>query len=74
MFPCGAQSAESQVSSLVSFLGDHKVRFGQVWLDIESNPSPGCAWGAPSDNCAWISEALAALRGAGINPGVYASE
>lgn len=42
MFPCRDQSPTNQVHSLVSSLGSSN--YGQIWLDIETNPSSGCSW------------------------------
>lgn len=34
-----------QMNNFVDYLNAHGVKHGMVWLDIETNPSPGCSWG-----------------------------
>lgn len=47
---------------------------GRIWLDIESNPTPRCAWRTNhSENCAYMAELVAAAAAAGGKWGVYAS-
>lgn len=48
-FPCATQSATDQANSLVSYLHSHKVKFGQVWIDVETNPSPGSSFASERD-------------------------
>lgn len=86
LFPCPAKPAAEQVNALVSAMKSAKAKFGQIWLDIETNPSPGCSWGvvsgnatvsgnasATANNCAYIAQLADAVRANGIAPGVYAS-
>jgi len=28
--------------------------YGMVWIDVESNPSPGCGWRDANYNCAFL--------------------
>jgi hypothetical protein len=71
LFPCRGKDATSQVNELFSCLSG--VKFGQVWLDIETNPSDGCGWGTDySSNCDYIGEMLRAVESHGVRPGVYA--
>ena len=49
------------------------INYGQIWLDIETNPSPGCSWDGYPDNCAYVSELVQAIRNNGRVPGIYAS-
>eukprot|EP01103_Thecamoeba_quadrilineata_P011975 TRINITY_DN297_c0_g1_i2.p1 TRINITY_DN297_c0_g1~~TRINITY_DN297_c0_g1_i2.p1 ORF type:complete len:220 (-),score=28.46 TRINITY_DN297_c0_g1_i2:88-747(-) len=72
MFPCAGQSAATQVQDLVNYLKGSK--YGQIWFDIENNPSSGCGWGSASDNCNYMSELISEAVKLGVNPGVYASE
>ncbi|KAA0166630.1 hypothetical protein FNF31_01408 [Cafeteria roenbergensis] len=72
LFPCAGKSAADQVAGTVS--GMSGVKFGQIWMDIETNPSPGCGWGSDlARNCEYIGELLQAAEAHGIKPGVYAS-
>ena len=50
--------------------------FGQVWLDIEDNPSSGCSWYSysTSSNCEFLQELISAVQSHGITVGVYTSE
>ena len=73
MFPCRGQSASAQVASLVSNLGS--ANYGQIWLDIETNPSSGCSWAGRSgaDNCNYVTELVNAVKAHGKVPGIYSS-
>jgi len=77
----------AEVNEFVDYLGAHNVKHGQVWLDIETNPSPGCGWGIAEDlttgyknetlgesNCAFVGELISALRARGEVPGTYVSD
>lgn len=50
--------------------------YGMIWLDIETNSSPGCSWASFShaSNCAYIGELINAVKGHGKHPGIYASK
>ncbi len=41
-FPCRSKSAKSQIDDLIQKLGSSD--YGMIWLDIETNLSPGCSW------------------------------
>lgn len=73
MFPCRGKSATSQVSELVSGLGS--AHYGQIWIDVETNPSSGCSWAghSGSDNCAYLSSLVSAIKSHGKVPGIYSS-
>jgi hypothetical protein len=73
MFPCRGQSASNQVASLVSNLGSS--HYGQVWLDIETNPSSGCSWASysGSSNCQYVTELVNAVKAHGKVPGIYSN-
>jgi GH25 family lysozyme M1 (1,4-beta-N-acetylmuramidase) len=74
MFPCAGKSASSQVDAFATGLSSNGVRFGQVWFDIETNPSPGCGWsGDKASNCAFMKELIQAGHDRGLSLGVYAS-
>jgi hypothetical protein len=74
------------MNSLIDFLDSHNVKRGMVWLDIETNTSPGCGWGVAEDlttgyknetlgasNCAFVGELISALRARGEVVGTYVS-
>jgi hypothetical protein len=42
MFPCRSKDPKDQATQLVTHLKGQK--YGQVWIDIEDNPSTGCSW------------------------------
>jgi hypothetical protein len=84
---CIPFTAHAEVNEFVDYLGAHNVKHGQVWLDIETNPSPGCGWGIAEDlttgyknetlgesNCAFVGELISALRARGEVPGTYVSD
>jgi hypothetical protein len=74
MFPCSFASASSQVAQLQANLSAAGITPGRIWLDIESNPTPKCAWRANrTENCAYMEELVAAAAAAGGLWGVYSS-
>jgi len=73
MFPCVGQSAANQANGLVDALTAANVTYGKVWLDIESNPSPGCGW-STATGCTFFTDLLASLRARGVTVGTYASQ
>ena len=42
MFPCRGKNATYQANELVDSIPSDL--YERVWIDIESNPSPGCSW------------------------------
>ena len=72
MFPCRGKTASSQVDAL--FSGVPSSAYGMVWIDVENNPSSGCAWGKDyTSNCAYLTDLIAKIKAKGKNPGIYAS-
>lgn len=73
MFPCRGKSAADQVSQMVSSLGSSN--YGQIWLDIETNPSSGCSWTGYSgtSNCQFVTDLVNAVKSHGKVPGIYSS-
>ena len=55
--------------------GMGSANYGQIWLDIETNPSSGCSWSGYSaaSNCAYVTELVNAVRTAGRSVGIYSS-
>ena len=48
--------------------------YGMTWIDIETNPSPNCAWTTDGDsNCAFIKELVSAVKARGKKVGLYAT-
>ena len=72
-FPCmGKISARDQIKGDVDAVG--KDNFGTMWLDIETNPSPGCGWsGNKADSCKFLADMIAEGKRLGIRVGVYSS-
>ena len=72
-FPCyGKVSAAQQIHDDIDHVG--KDNFGTIWLDIESNPSPGCGWDSDhSKNCQFIRDMISAAESKGARVGVYSS-
>lgn len=82
MFPCAgkrdspAHSAAAQVNGTVAALASAGVAslVQRFWIDVESNPSPGCGWSTDlASNCAWVQELVDAVRAAGQHVGIYSS-
>lgn len=73
MFPCRGKNATTQVNEL--FNGVTNSLFSTVWIDVETNPSPGCSWSGhdATTNCNFLTEAINAIQAKGKTPGVYSS-
>eukprot|EP00347_Sterkiella_histriomuscorum_P023175 403335663 len=73
MFPCRGKSASQQVADLISNLGS--ASYGQIWVDVETNPSSGCSWASYSgaSNCQYLSETISAIKSHGKVPGIYSN-
>ena len=76
MFPCFSQekSAESQIRDMVAGLGD--AHYSSIWLDMETNPSPGCGWSQDFNlNCQFTIQLVNAAKASAPNKkiGIYAS-
>ncbi len=70
-FPCIGVAASTQVSDDNSHVAG---KYGMMWFDIETNPSPNCGWsGDKTTNCNFMGELIAAGRSHGIHMGIYAS-
>jgi hypothetical protein len=71
-FPCPSVDPGQQVRDDVSAVG--QGNFHQLWFDIETNESPGCAWsGDQGANCNFLASMIAEGQSLGIAMGVYAS-
>ena len=85
MFPCRGKSASQQVNELVDYLESmmkikgtpsaYTYATGTIWLDIETNPSPGCSWtvGTPETNCQYVKDLISVISARGRSVGIYAS-
>jgi len=74
LFPCAGMDAATQVQQMVSSLQGAGSTWGTIWLDIESNPSSGCAWTDANTNCNFIGTMITTAQGLVLSVGVYASE
>ena len=74
MFPCRGKNATAQAHELIDSIPSDL--YSRVWLDIESNPSPGCSWGDHNgtSNCDFTMELIKAVKGKGKSVGIYASK
>jgi hypothetical protein len=72
MFPCRGKSASAQVDQMMA--GISASLYGMVWIDVESNPSTGCAWGTNyASNCEFLTETVNRIKSHGKVPAIYAS-
>ena len=79
MFPCSFESPQAQLAALQGNLTLAGAPFfAEMWLDVESNADPRCAWSAKnlSANCDYLASLVGAALG---NPffanrtGIYTS-
>lgn len=42
LFPCAGKSPIDQSNELIN--GIPSGLYGRIWIDVETNPSPGCSW------------------------------
>lgn len=72
MFPCRGKSATAQVDEMMNGIPGNI--YGMVWVDVETNPSPGCGWGGDyGGNCNFLMEIINRIRARGKVPAVYAT-
>ena len=46
-----------------------------VWIDVETNTSPGCGWRTNhAENCNLLEELVVALKNKKLNVGIYLSQ
>jgi GH25 family lysozyme M1 (1,4-beta-N-acetylmuramidase) len=74
MFPCRGKNATAQVNEMISNIPSNL--YDRIWIDIETNPSPGCSWNDhdADSNCEFTLELIKAIRAKGRSVGVYASK
>ena len=82
MFPCRGKDPATQVDELLTYMRswqgvESKFEYttGTIWLDVETNPSPGCSWalGSFQSNCEFMQQLVDALKQNGRTVGIYAS-
>ena len=74
LFPCPTKDIGAQVQEMVANLTAAGVKYGSIWLDIESDPSTGCSWSQDlTKNCQTMAELAAAVNSTGIPWGTYTS-
>lgn len=73
MFPCRGKSAADQANELIDYLGEDTF-YGYIWVDVETNNSPGCGWTKDfQSNCKFLGDVVAQITKRGKSPGIYAS-
>jgi hypothetical protein len=72
MFPCRSKSGSAQVDQMMAAISSNL--YGMVWIDVETNPSPGCGWTTDyNGNCAFLTEIINRIKSHGKVPAIYAS-
>lgn len=72
MFPCSFRDPVAQVTQMLGNLTG--APFGRVWLDVETNTSPGCGWSTnKTANCAYLASLVQAVQRTGVPVAVYSS-
>ena len=74
MFPCRGKNATTQVNEMISNIPSEL--YETIWIDIETNPSPGCSWAGHdgNSNCEYTMELMKAIKAKGKKVGLYASK
>ena len=59
---------------MINELGDSQ--YGTIWMDVETNPAPGCSWAnfSPASNCDYLRQLVDAVHANNKVPGIYASQ
>ena len=73
MFPCRGKNAIAQVNEMMSSIPESHYK--KIWVDIETNPSPGCSWKDfdTTSNCQFTMDLLSQIKANGKPAGIYAS-
>ena len=73
LFPCRGKSPVDQANELIDYLEGSD--YGYIWVDVETNSSPGCSWAAstPEDNCNFLEQMVNQINKRSKSPGIYAS-
>eukprot|EP00483_Globobulimina_turgida_P001272 UN01274 len=77
MFPCSstANSATTQMNTMISDLSSHGAKYNMIWLDIEDNPDSECSWSKNTIavNCDIILALGTAAEANGKKVGIYSN-
>jgi GH25 family lysozyme M1 (1,4-beta-N-acetylmuramidase) len=74
-FPCRNKSPSVQIRDDIEHLKPELKKGEVLYLDIETNPSPGCGWSHDLDsNCKFIRAMIKQGKSMGVTMGVYVSE
>jgi GH25 family lysozyme M1 (1,4-beta-N-acetylmuramidase) len=76
IFPCYnvTKTPEYQMQEMVKQLDAAGSKYSTIWLDVEINPSPSCAWTNNfTENCAFTERLANAGQQLGKKIGIYAS-
>ena len=72
LFPCPTcGDAAKQVRDVVSYLHDHKTKYGMLWLDIEG---PQYWHSNHDENRKFFEDMVKEAESLGVHLGVYSSE
>jgi len=63
--------SKTQVDQIVNYLGNLP---GIYWIDIETNPSPGCGWQDANTNCGFLHNLVSDFQAKGVKVAIYASD
>eukprot|EP00919_Chromeraceae_sp_WS-2016_P072636 GHVR01171710.1.p1 GENE.GHVR01171710.1~~GHVR01171710.1.p1 ORF type:complete len:126 (-),score=7.27 GHVR01171710.1:4210-4587(-) len=49
--------------------------YGMIWVDVETNPSPGCSWSGHTGttNCQFLTDIIHRIKAKGKKPAIYAT-
>lgn len=73
MFPCRGKSGTAQVDEMMNAIPGSL--YGMIWIDVETNPSPGCSWSGhdAASNCNFVMEIVGRIKSHGKVPAIYGS-
>lgn len=73
MFPCRGKSANDQVDQMIAGIPGNL--YGMVWIDVETNESPGCSWSGhdAASNCQFLMDTVNRIKSHGKHLGIYAT-
>jgi len=69
LFPRFGMNAATQVQDLKTYMDQHGVVYGTVWMDIESPP----AWGSHAANKQFLQDLVNKATSLGMRVGIYSS-
>jgi hypothetical protein len=73
LFPCRSKNPATQVDEMMAAVPANL--YGMVWIDVETNESPGCSWAGhdSNSNCQFLADLIARIKSHGKNLGIYAT-